>query len=199
MRPLINLYETYTEALHAVQELEASSIGSSSITLIALNGHSRQDSAVDGDGVPVKGTDGAARHFRGQFFSELDLFDLDEIGLVVGGGWLMQSAVQQQKSRRNRPPEAKVEVISDQLKAAGLTPEMAKTYIEGIRRGYALLGVNALEPAVAETAQRVMREDHKPLDHMRGHHFSSPMNAKLIDEKGMSKNRLLAMLIGAPR
>ena len=202
MQELINLYESYHEALHAVQELEAASIPYDHISLIALNGKRKKTDAIEEvskQAVTKKGAKPApviapvpepidlAPHLKAAFFATLDLKELDGIGEVIAAGWLVAS--------RDDLGISDIERVVDIMVETGVSHEHAETYIEGIRRGGTLLGVRA-EETISETVMRILREEHRPLDpHMRGHHYWQGDIKTSRDLDTSAANRLLAALI----
>ncbi len=206
MQAMINLYESYHEALHAVQELEAASIPSAGISMITLNGKRHKMDAIEevtreakksASKEPVLATVpeavDLAPHLKAVFFSALDLRTMDGIGDVIAAGWLIDR--EDGSVSRRKPSHTDIETVIGIMVDTGVSQENAETYIEGIRRGGTLIGVKTDENLSA-TASRILREEHRPLDpHMRGHHYWQG-DVKSDQEKLTSAaNRLLAALI----
>ncbi len=213
MQATINLYETFSEALHTVQELEASQIVPSHISLITKNGKSNKltiDFELSKPKVAAKAKKGSKpvkpapqkpedpgpidRDLKAKFFSSLNLFEIPGLGPIVGAGWLVTEAVKRTPSVEPGISLAIATGLINSMVEFGLSLEHAETYVEGLKRGATLIGVITPPELVRET-QRVMREEHRPLDpHMRGHHYWTTTN-EIKEEKNATANRLTSMLI----
>ena len=205
---MINLYETYPEALHLVQELEADGISSADITFLTLNGKPEELDAIEEikktaevkskkkrlevvpvlEKVPEKID--PAPNLQGKFFPRLDLFDIQGLGEVIAAGWL----VQPREIQMAEEEAGTISGIIEAIKKIGVEEDIAKTFMEGIRRGATLVGV--WPDAAKGSTQRIMQEEHLPLNpHMRGHHYWTK-EFKDGDKRDSSElRRLLAVLI----
>ena len=218
MQAIINLYETFSEALHTIQELEAVAIQPETISLIIKNGKPKSLSieleaarkktkgkktakgAAEASSVPRTKPGPAVidKDLKAKFFERLNVSELAGIGSVVGAGWLLREAIA-------RTPKEDAGLISTtpfglitSLTEHGLTQEHAETYVEGMKRGATLIGVVPHETAV-RSIRRVMQEEHRPLDaHMRGHHYWT-RTTEYKEESNTASNRMLSVLISMVR
>jgi hypothetical protein len=203
---MINLYETFPEALHLVQELEAAGIQHSDITFLSLNGKPEQIDAIEEmqktfSAASKKGVELAlenlpekinvAPNLQGKFFPLLNVSEVKGLGQVIAAGWLMQG---HENHRGDFPDTASIDGLIGSMAEIGVAEDIAKTLIEGIRRGGALVGV--WPQATSEATQRIMQEEHRPLSpHMRGHHYWTKAFRENEDKQSSEIRRLLAVLI----
>ncbi len=199
---MINLYQSYQEALHAVQELEAASVPSGDISLIALNGKDKGHVTAEeilssrkkkADAVAYIPTEYLAPDVKGQFFSSLDLRKLGGVGEVIGAGWLLDHPRREDLKVETKGHEDTSRLI-DCMMVNGMSEEAAKIYVEAIRRGATLVGVKPGSD-YSDTAERIMRQEHEPIEpQLRGHHYWTDDK---VSEKDSAANRLIAVLIAA--
>ena len=137
------LYDNYSDAQRAVNELEAAGVPHSDISIVANNADNwyRQDGKVDRDrdGVDDRaegagtgagigaGVGGAAGLLAG-----LGLLAIPGLGPVVAAGWLAATAV-------GAAAGAATGGIIGALTQAGVSKDDADAYAEGVRRGGTLI------------------------------------------------------------
>ncbi len=181
MQVLINLYETFSEALHTAQELEAAQIPSGNISLMGLNGQSSDS------------PDTAS--FKSKSSSKLELHHLPGLEPVAAYGWLVTSALEhtpeQDRGINSAPPTGLMTCLTNH----GVDSKQAHAFIEGLKHGSALIGV-LIPSNLVETASRIMREDHSPLDpYLRGKHYETGRFNPEDFARVKRSERALAMLI----
>ncbi len=211
MQAMINLYETFSEALHTIQELEAAKIVPSDISLIIKNGKTsaielaleedkaakkkkKKDSKSPEPEPPPADDEPIDYDLKAKFFSDIHVHELSGIGAIAGGGWMVKDSIERTASDdigiSSGTPTGLIECMVD----TGLSREHAETYVEGLKRGATLIAVRAM-PDLQKAALRIMREEHRPLDpHMRGHHYWTNQY-EYKDDRAAKSNRILAMLI----
>ncbi|MGB3447734.1 MAG: hypothetical protein WBA48_13665 [Xanthobacteraceae bacterium] len=137
------LYDSYSDAKSAVNDLEAAGVPHADISIIANNSDDwySQNGKVDrdGDGVDDRaegagtgagigaGVGGAAGLLAG-----LGLLAIPGLGPVVAAGWLAATAV-------GAAAGAATGGVLGALTQAGVSKEDAETYAEGVRRGGTLV------------------------------------------------------------
>ena len=142
------LYDNYTDAQKAVQNLEAAGVPHSDISIVANNSDSwfgahkkdrdrngvddRAEGAGKGAGIGA-GVGGAAGLLAG-----LGLLAIPGLGPVVAAGWLAATAV-------GAAAGAATGGIVGALTEAGVSEEDAHSYAEGVRRGGTLVSARVPE------------------------------------------------------
>ena len=207
MQAIISLYESYQEALHAVQELEAANVPSGEISLITMNGKrkkldaieevikstkkgSKKEPAIEAVPEPIN----VAPDLKAAFYANLALKEMTGVGDVIAAGWLIEPYA----AENVRIAVTGIQRVIDIMLETGLSDEHANTYIEGIRRGATLIGVK-VEPALVDMVTRILNEEHQPLHpHMRGHHYWQGEIRNDNEKNTSAANRMLAALIVGP-
>jgi hypothetical protein len=202
MTSLIYLYESFNEALHAVQELEAANIPPGEISLVSLDGKlSPHEHDAQDKGHSKRGTDRPLdSDLRAKFFAQMHVHQLAGLDPVLAGGWIVAATMERTPATDLAPngqglSTAQAIGLLTCLTDHGLTKEIADTYLEGLKRGATLLGVHVTD-GQQKTAQQILSGDHCPVDpRMRGRHYA----AKQAGPKDMTKvnaDRSSSMLIG---
>jgi hypothetical protein len=145
------LYDSYDQAEKVVQRLEAGGVPHSDISIVANNSDNwydnKSDSKVDRDrdGVDDRvegagkgagigaGVGGAAGLMAG-----LGLLAIPGLGPVVAAGWLAATAV-------GAAAGAATGGVVGALTEAGISPDDANTYAEGVRRGGTLVSARVAD------------------------------------------------------
>ena len=208
MQAIISLYESYQEALHAVQELEAVHVFSGEISLITMNGKrkkldaieeviknskkgGKKERAIEAVPEPVN----VAPDLKAAFYANLTLKELTGIGDIIAAGWLVEPYAE---DSTNVIAAISIQRLIDTMTETGLNDEHASTYIEGIKRGATLIGVK-VDLALVNAVTRILNEEHQPLHpHMRGHHYWQGDIRNDNEKTTSAANRMLAALIVGP-
>lgn len=166
--PITRLFDSHTEALAAVTELEAAGIGKDHISLIANNtdkwhdGDGRMggmDRDGDGENDAVEGASkgagtGALLGGGAGLLAGLGMLAIPGLGPVVAAGWLVSTAV---GALTGAAAGGAAGGILGALKDAGHTDEDAHVYAEGVRRGGSLVSVKTHDTTQAATAERILQ------------------------------------------
>ncbi len=136
------LYNSYSDAAKAVNDLEAAGVPHSDISLIANNSddwYSTKKVDKDGDGADDRAEGagkgagvGAGVGGAAGFLAGLGLLAIPGLGPVVAAGWLAATAV-------GAAAGAATGGVIGALTEAGLSKDDAETYAEGVRRGGTLV------------------------------------------------------------
>ncbi len=155
------LFDHYSEASAAVNDLEAIGIGRDEISIVASNAHGQHHAEEKSDhtGLGSGTAAGAAIGGAGGLLAGLGLLAIPGLGPVVAAGWLAATAV---GAGVGAAAGAATGGIVDALKNAGHSEEEANFYAEGVRRGGTLVSAKAPEDRIAE-AEAVLRR-HKAVD-----------------------------------
>ncbi|MHB8530807.1 MAG: hypothetical protein ACYC8V_15010 [Caulobacteraceae bacterium] len=156
IRTLTGEFRDYEEAKGAVSELEAIGIAPADISLVAADkgpGHDADRATLAtedaGAGIGLGAVIGGA----GGLLAGLGALTLPVVGPVVAAGWLVSTAI-------GVAAGATVGGVAGGLVGAlvhaGVPEEEAGRYIEGVRGGGALVGVQVDEPFAA-VAEEILR------------------------------------------
>jgi hypothetical protein len=146
-RTIARLFDEYADAAHAVGELEYFGIAREDISLIANNADDRvmgktgQTEAVPG--AEIGAGVGAVAGGGAGVLAGLGLLAIPGVGPVVAAGWLVALAV-------GAAGGAAAGGVLGGLIGAGISAEHANVFVEGVRRGGALVTVRVPEERVAE-------------------------------------------------
>lgn len=164
-RTITRLYDTHTEALGAVEDLERSGIDRDRISLVSNNsdnwhdGQRREgplgDANGDGDNDVADGagkgaTTGGLIGGGAGLLAGLGMLAIPGLGPVVAAGWLVSTAV---GAAIGATAGAATGGLLGALKEAGHTDEEANVYSEGVRRGGTLVSVKAADDDAARIEQ----------------------------------------------
>ncbi|MBN8840376.1 MAG: hypothetical protein J0I25_09255 [Sphingomonadales bacterium] len=156
------LFDHYSEAEAAVDDLEQIGIHRDEISVVASNAHGQHHKvkeAGDHTGLGAGATAGAAIGGAGGLLAGLGLLAIPGLGPVVAAGWLAATAV---GVGVGAAAGAATGGIVDALKNAGHGDEEANFYAEGIRRGGTLVSAKVPADRIAD-AEVVLRR-HKAVD-----------------------------------
>jgi hypothetical protein len=158
MTTVTRLYDTHTQALSAVSDLEAAGIRSDDISIVSNNadnwhaGHehpsdSRSGSHGNGnadhdvaDGASKGATTGGLLGAGAGLLAGLGMLVIPGLGPVVAAGWLASTAV---GAAAGAAAGGATGGLLGALKDAGHSEEDANVYAEGVRRGGTLVSVKA--------------------------------------------------------
>lgn len=165
-RTLSRLFDNYTEAMAAVEDLEQAGIEANDISLIANNadnwhtGHRHETASIgdaDGDGdndVAVGAGKGAvtggALGAGAGLLAGLGILAIPGIGAVAAAGWLASTAI---GAVVGAAAGGATGGLLGALKESGHTDDEAHVYSEGVRRGGALVSVKAEEDEIRRVEQ----------------------------------------------
>ena len=165
-RTITRLFDTPTEALAAVEELEREGIDHDCISLVSNNSDNwhanyRRDSGPLGDrnrdgendvaeGAGKGAATGGLLGGGAGLLAGLGMLAIPGLGPVVAAGWLASTAV---GAVVGAAAGGATGGILGALKEAGHTDEEANVYAEGVRRGGTLVSVKAEEADAARVEQ----------------------------------------------
>ena len=164
-RTITRLYDTHTQALGAVEELERGGIDRDRISLVSNNSdnwHDGQrgagplgDANGDGendvaDGAGKGASTGGLIGGGAGLLAGLGMLAIPGLGPVVAAGWLASTAV---GAAIGAAAGAATGGLLGALKEAGHTDEEANVYSEGVRRGGTLVSVKADDEDAARIEQ----------------------------------------------
>jgi hypothetical protein len=152
---ITGLFDTYGAATQAVKDLEAAGIPHSDISIVANNADkswspttARADDAASGAGTGA--SVGAALGGGAGLLAGLGLLAIPGLGPVVAAGWLASTAVVAAAG-------AAAGGLVGSLTAAGVGPEHAEVYAEGVRRGGSLVSARVDDGLVARARSILSR------------------------------------------
>ncbi|MFZ5719527.1 MAG: hypothetical protein ACOY5Y_08700 [Pseudomonadota bacterium] len=161
-RTITRLFNSHTEAMSAVTDLEAAGIPHDDISLIASNGDNwhdghKHDRAGDDDNEAAEGagkgaTTGGLIGGGAGLLAGLGMLAIPGLGPVVAVGWLASTAV---GAVAGAAAGGAAGGILGALKDAGHSDDEAEVYAEGVRRGGTLVSVRADEER-AEMVERML-------------------------------------------
>ena len=144
---ITGLFDTYDAATQAVRELEAAGIPHGDISIVANNADKRWSPsparAKDaGSGAATGASVGAAVGGGAGLLAGLGMLAIPGLGPVVAAGWLAATAV-------GAAAGAAAGGLVGSLTAAGVSPEHAEVYAEGVRRGGSLVSARVSDQLAA--------------------------------------------------
>lgn len=165
MATITRLFDSHSQALDAVSDLEAAGVDHDRISIVSNNtdnwhaGHSHPDRAPGGHGGPLgdrngdgendvadgagKGaTTGGVIGAAGGLLAGLGMLAIPGLGPVVAAGWLASTAV---GAAAGAAVGGATGGLLGALKEAGHSDEEANVYAEGVRRGGTLVSIKADE------------------------------------------------------
>ncbi len=165
-RTITRLFNSHTEAMAAVTDLEQAGIKHDDISLIASNGdnwhaghqHDRphmKDGDHDGENDAAEGagkgaTTGGLLGGGAGLLAGLGMLAIPGLGPVVAAGWLAATAV---GALAGAAAGGAAGGLLGALKDAGHSDDEAQVYAEGVRRGGTLVSVRADDSRAAEIEQ----------------------------------------------
>jgi hypothetical protein len=156
MQTVSRVYDTYAHANQAVQDIEATGVPSSEVSLVAnkyvSDNHENVESVSKaGTGAGIGGVVGGGAGL----LAGLGLLAIPGLGPVVAVGWLASLAV-------GAAAGATAGGLVGALVSAGTSDDHAHVYSESVRRGGTLVSVRA-EDADAATVESIL-DSHGPID-----------------------------------
>lgn len=155
-RPVTRLFDSHTEALAAVRQLEAAGIDHDRISLVANNtekwhGHDDDNDAAEG---AAKGaTTGGLLGGGAGLLAGLGMLAIPGLGPVVAAGWLASTAV---GAIAGAVAGGATGGLLGALKDAGHDDDEANVYAEGVRRGGSLVSVKPQSDSEAAQAEQIL-------------------------------------------
>jgi hypothetical protein len=156
MKTVSRVYDTYAHAKQAVQDVQATGVPSSAVSLVANKYASDKYENVEtvskpGTGAGIGGVLGGSAGL----LAGLGMLAIPGLGPVVAVGWLASLAV-------GAAAGATAGGLVGALVSAGTPDEQAHVYSESVRRGGTLVSVR-VEDADAVTVQAIL-DSHGPID-----------------------------------
>ena len=156
-RTISRLFNTHTQAMTAVSELERAGVPHHDISLVASNadnwheGHRHHTADLDDDNEAAEGAaEGAGAGgligAGGGLLAGLGMLAIPGLGPVVAAGWLVSTVV---GAAAGAAAGAATGGVLGALKDAGHSDEDAQVYAEGVRRGGTLVSVKAKDEDAA--------------------------------------------------
>lgn len=156
-RTITRLFDNYSAASRAVQDLEAIGIPHADLSIVASNAdkqHGDHDNGVNDDGDVTRGVSaGAVLGGGAGLLAGLGLLAIPGLGPIVAAGWLAATAA---GAGIGAVGGAATGGIVGALKNAGHSEEDAHVYSEGVRRGGTLVSAKVADNR-AEEAEAVLQ------------------------------------------
>jgi hypothetical protein len=158
-RTVTRLFDSHTQAIDAVDQLEQAGVDRDNISLLANNadnwheGHQHPGAGDDNDAADGAGkgaTTGGLIGGAGGLLAGLGMLAVPGLGPVVAAGWLASTAV---GVIAGAAVGGATGGILGALKDAGHSDEEAQVYAEGVRRGGTLVSVKAHDDRATEIEQ----------------------------------------------
>ena len=169
-RTITRLFNSHTEAMAAVTELEAAGFDHDDISIIASNadnwhdGHRHGRGEGDGnetaEGAGKGATTGGLIGGAGGLLAGLGMLAIPGLGPVVAAGWLAALAA---GMVAGAACGAAAGGVVGALMESGVSEHHATIFVEGIRKGGTLLTVR-IDEAFAEEVRSIL-DFHGPIDH----------------------------------
>ena len=164
-RTVTRLFDSHTEAMAAVTELEAAGFDHDDISILANNTdnwhqghkHDRADGDDDNDTAEGAGKGAATGGLiggAGGLLAGLGMLAIPGLGPVVAAGWLASTAL---GAMAGAAVGGATGGILGAMKDAGHSDEEAQVYAEGVRRGGSLVSVRAHDDRAAEAEAILQR------------------------------------------
>jgi hypothetical protein len=154
MQTVSRVYDTYAHANQAVQDIEATGVPSSEVSLVANKYVSDRYENVESVSKAGAGIGGVVGGGAG-LLAGLGRLAIPGLGPVVAVGWLASLAV-------GAAAGATAGGLVGALVSAGTSDDHAHVYSESVRRGGTLVSVRA-EDADAATVESIL-DSHGPID-----------------------------------
>lgn len=151
-KTITRLFDSHTQALEAIAELEARGVDHDRISLVSNNADNWHDGRRDADGdnetAEGAGKGAATGGLLGGgagLLAGLGMLAIPGLGPVVAAGWLTATAV---GAAAGAVAGAATGGLLGALKEAGHSDEEANVYSEGVRRGGSLVSVKARDDEI---------------------------------------------------
>jgi hypothetical protein len=163
-RTFTSLYDSYDDAVQTVRDLESANIPHDDISMMANNTDNRYvttDAAATkaGAGAGTGASIGTVIGGGAGLLAGLGVLAIPGVGPVVAAGWLMSTLV---GAAAGAGVGAASGGIIGAMTEAGVSPEHAQVYAEGVRRGGTLVTARVDEDQVA-VVEGIMHQ-HYPVD-----------------------------------
>jgi hypothetical protein len=173
-RTIAMLYDTYDDAVQAVRDLEEATVPHDSISIVANNADNRYAPIDSGkteaaSGAGTGASIGTVIGGGAGLLAGLGLLAIPGVGPVVAAGWLASTLV---GAAAGAGVGAASGGIIGAMTEAGVSPEHAHVYAEGVRRGGTLVTARVDERQAA-AADRIMRQHHPVDPDVRGSAYRS--------------------------
>lgn len=155
------LFNSHTEALAAVNELERAGVPHSRVSLMANNSEGWHGKGGDDDntedGTKKGATTGGLLGGGAGLLAGLGMLAIPGLGPVVAAGWLASTAV---GAVAGAAAGGATGGLLGSLKDAGHSDEEAHVYAEGVRRGGSLVSVKPESADEASRAQSILQSQN---------------------------------------
>ena len=171
---------SYDAATQAVRDLEAAGIPHRDISIVANNAENRWSSPSGrtaenaGSGAASGASVGAALGGGAGLLAGLGLLAIPGLGPVVAAGWLAATAV-------GAVAGGAAGGLVGSLTSAGVRPEHAEIYAEGVRRGGSIVTAR-VDDTIASRAESILSDRGAVDPDVRGAAYR-PVGLELFDEK----------------
>jgi hypothetical protein len=152
------MYDTFSAAQRAVQDLEAAGIPHDDISIVA-NRHGHVETTESGTGAGTGAAIGTAVGGGAGLLAGLGLLAIPGVGPVVAAGWLVSTVA---GAVIGAGAGAVSGGIIGAMTSSGVTEDDAHVYAEGVRRGGAFVSARVTD-AQAPTAEKIIQR-HSPVD-----------------------------------
>lgn len=155
-RTVTGLFDSYDDATQAVRDLEAAGIPHRDISIVANNAENRWSAPTGrtaekpGSGAATGASMGAALGGGAGLLAGLGLLAIPGLGPVVAAGWLAATAV-------GAVAGGAAGGLVGSLTSAGVNPEHAQIYAEGVRRGGSIVTAR-VDDALASRAESLLSD-----------------------------------------
>ena len=155
-RTVTGLFDSYDAATQAVGDLEAAGIPHRDISIVANNADDRWSSPTrrtvekPGSGAAAGVSMGAALGGGAGLLAGLGLLAIPGLGPVVAAGWLASTAV-------GAVAGGAAGGLVGSLTGAGVSPEHAEIYAEGVRRGGSIVTAR-VDDTLASRAESILSD-----------------------------------------
>ncbi|AJD44678.1 hypothetical protein C9413_28550 [Rhizobium sp. SEMIA 4085] len=156
MRTVTGLFDDYSDARSAVNELESAGIPSDDISIVSNNGRDQDNASGAAEGAGTGAGIGAAVGGAGGLLAGLGLLAIPGVGPVVAAGWLVATAA---GAAAGAVAGGVTGGLIGALTSSGVSEEDAHLYAEGVRRGGTLVSARVDEGRVAE-AEAILRRSN---------------------------------------
>ncbi|MFA1626528.1 general stress protein [Rhizobium mongolense] len=156
MRTVNGLFDDYSDARSAVNELESAGVPSDDISIVSNKGRDQDNASGAAEGAATGAGIGAAVGGTGGLLAGLGLLAIPGVGPVVAAGWLVATAA---GAAAGALAGGAAGGLIGALTSSGVSEEDAHLYAEGVRRGGTLVSARVDEGRVAE-AEAILRRSN---------------------------------------
>lgn len=157
-KTVTGLFDDYSDAAAAVEQLKATGISDSDISIVSNNsdGRYKKDDTDAADGAATGAGIGAAAGGVGGLLTGLGIMAIPGVGPVVAAGWLAATAA---GAVAGAVVGGAAGGLIGALTDSGVDERDAHVYAEGVRRGGTLVTAKVEEPRAAE-AQAILQRSN---------------------------------------